>query len=91
MYNFCLFLWHSRQFTELKSKNPDLKTLLSIGGEHGKAEEFRSLIATENSRSTFASSAASFLTSRDFDGLDVDWEYPEAQDRDKFALFLKVS
>lgn len=41
-------------------------------------------------RQTFIYSAIPFLRARDFDGLDMDWEYPKGTDDKKnFVLLLK--
>jgi len=46
--------------------------------------------ATRYARQTFIYSAIPFLRDRQFDGLDVDWEYPKGNDDKKnFVLLLK--
>jgi GH18 family chitinase len=46
--------------------------------------------ATRYSRQTFIYSAIPFLRDRNFDGLDMDWEYPKGSDDKKnFVLLLK--
>jgi len=46
--------------------------------------------ATRYARQTFIYSAIPFLRDRQFDGLDVDWEYPKGSDDKKnFVLLLK--
>lgn len=75
-------------FTYLKSKNSKLKTLLSVGGET-TSEAMHKVAETPGRRSTFAENCLIFLRDRNFDGLDIDWEYPMAF-RDDFTELLKV-
>lgn len=73
-------------FVHLKAINPDLKVLISVGGwafnDPGPTrEEFHNIISSEGSRSAFISSVSSYLSRFDFDGIDIDYEYPTADDR----------
>ena len=38
---------------------------------------------------TFATSALTFITNNNFDGIDIDWEYPEGADVAKYPEFWK--
>ena len=73
----------------LKAKNPDLKVLLAIGGWSFGTAKFRKMAETRFSRQTFIFSAIPFLRKHNFDGLDMDWEYPKSNDKDNFVLTLK--
>ena len=73
----------------LKAKNPNLKVLLAIGGWSFGTAKFRKMAETRFSRQTFIFSAIPFLRKHNFDGLDMDWEYPKANDKDNFVLTLK--
>ncbi|XP_071104116.1 acidic mammalian chitinase-like [Haliotis cracherodii] len=80
-----------KKFNHLKSKNPNLKTLLSVGGETpGIAEEFSMLSASTPSLQQFANNTIRFLREHGFDGLDVDWEYPYTSTKSRFTNFLKI-
>lgn len=72
----------------LKSKNPNLKVLLSIGG--GGAGGFSDAALSDASRTTFADSALQIVRTYKLDGLDVDWEYPgeRSVDKQNFTLLL---
>lgn len=61
-------------FKEFKKKNPDLKIVISIGG--WGADGFSDAALTDESRSLFAETAIELMQEHDFDGLDLDWEYP---------------
>ncbi|KAI5635431.1 glycosyl hydrolases family 18 domain-containing protein [Phthorimaea operculella] len=74
----------------LKKANPKLKTLLAIGGWSFGTQKFKDMSATRYARQTFIYSAIPYLRDRNFDGLDVDWEYPKGgDDKKNFVLLLK--
>lgn len=83
---------------KLKLVNPDLKTLISVGGWSWSGR-FSDVALTEDSRSTFADSCVAFITKYGFDGIDIDWEYPvngglstnskREEDRQNFTLLLE--
>ena len=64
------------QIMQLKTVNPNLKVIASVGGWNEGTATFRSIIQTASSRSTFNQNAIQFLRQWEFDGLDVDFEYP---------------
>jgi len=81
---------------KLKSKNPNLKILISVGG-WSWSKNFSDAALTEESREQFAASAVSFLKKHQLDGVDIDWEYPgqigdgnvfRAVDKQNFTLLL---
>ncbi|UXY14266.1 glycoside hydrolase family 18 protein [Chitiniphilus purpureus] len=59
----------------LKKKNPNLRTLISVGGWSWSVN-FSESAATPESRKRFADSAVAFIRKYGFDGVDIDWEYP---------------
>ncbi|HEY5610968.1 MAG TPA: glycoside hydrolase family 18 protein [Thermoanaerobaculia bacterium] len=88
---------HLALLRTLKSKNPRLKLLLSVGG--WGADHFSDAALTEASRETFAASAVAMLESHEMDGIDLDWEYPgqpgpgikyRSEDRENFTLLLEA-
>uniref|UniRef100_UPI003216810E glycoside hydrolase family 18 protein n=1 Tax=uncultured Draconibacterium sp. TaxID=1573823 RepID=UPI003216810E len=82
----------------LKSKNPDLKILISIGG-WSWSKGFSDAALTEESRLKFAQSCAALADKYNLDGIDLDWEYPNQvgagnthrpEDVKNFTLMLKA-
>lgn len=81
------------RFVGLKANNPDLKTLLAIGGWNEGSEKYSAMASDEESRKTFVQSAVNFTRENNFDGLDIDWEYPanrggQPEDKKNFALLI---
>ena len=63
------------QLTKLKAANPNLETMISIGGWTW-SKNFSAAAATDASRKAFVSSCVDFMKTYNFDGIDIDWEYP---------------
>ncbi|XP_055610641.1 acidic mammalian chitinase-like [Uranotaenia lowii] len=84
-----------RRFNELKNLNPNLKTLVAIGGDSEGSEVFSHVAANPQLRQVFAQDARRFCLQHGFDGFDVDWEYPGLRggdpinDRQNFVLMLR--
>lgn len=81
----------------LKSRNPDLKILISIGGWTW-SKGFSDAALTADSRKKLTASGIDFLIKHKLDGLDFDWEYPALQgddnvvrdiDKENFVEMLK--
>lgn len=86
------------RLTSLKKYNPNLRILLSIGGWVW-SDHFSDAALTKESRNRFARSAVKLLNKYQFDGLDIDWEYPgqegqdnvfRPEDKHNFTLLLKT-
>ncbi len=87
------------KLNELKSKNKNLKILISVGGWTW-SDKFSDVALTESSRQKFADSVVEFLVKYKLDGVDLDWEYPVSgglpknskrpEDKVNFTLLLKT-
>ncbi|XP_039467924.1 acidic mammalian chitinase-like [Oreochromis aureus] len=89
--------WNDQQLysslNSLKNVNPALKTLLSVGGTVNGVSPFIAMVARPESRAAFISSVISFLHTHNFDGINLDWEYPghngsPVGDKEKFTLLV---
>ncbi|CAG5129253.1 unnamed protein product, partial [Candidula unifasciata] len=80
-----------RKFTDIKNSDPSVKAMLSLGGPRERSEAFDSITATEQTIKSFALKAVHFLRDRDFDGLDIDWMYPDnASRKERLNKLLKA-
>ncbi|KAK2186799.1 hypothetical protein NP493_188g01013 [Ridgeia piscesae] len=78
----------------LKKKNPALKVLLAVGGWTAGTKEMGKMLASAANRTAFTKQAISFLRTRKFDGLDLDFEFPGSRgsrrnDKFRFTLLCK--
>ena len=65
-----------RQLAALRDDYPnDLKVVLSLGG-WTLSQNFSDVVADPGKLSTMVSSCVAMMQQYDFDGLDIDWEYP---------------
>ncbi|CAH1101631.1 unnamed protein product [Psylliodes chrysocephalus] len=75
--------------TDLKKKNPNLKVLISVGGTSATNSSLFAIVArSDDKTANFINSAKDILTKYNFDGLDIDWFYPEEILKDDYILFL---
>jgi chitinase len=88
------------ELARLKSRYPQLKVAISIGGWTGSGK-FSNVALTDSSRRLFAQSAIDLFIRQHpglFDGIDIDWEFPVAgglegnaerpADKENFTLLL---
>ncbi|XP_044463169.1 class V chitinase-like [Mangifera indica] len=66
-------------FTQtVQQTNPSVKTLLSIGGGSANQTDFALMAADSTSRKSFIDSSINLARQYNFNGLDLDWEYPSS-------------
>lgn len=65
-----------RKFNALKLQNPTLKTFAAIGGWNEGSKNFSVVANDPERRQRFVRSVVHFIQRHGFDGLDLDWEYP---------------
>ncbi|KAI1398190.1 family 18 glycosyl hydrolase [Hypoxylon fuscum] len=80
-----------KQLNLLKRRHRQLKVLLSVGG-WTYSSNFRQPASTPQGRAAFARSCVELIKNLGFDGIDVDWEYPQsaAEAADLVALLRAV-
>jgi chitinase len=85
------------QFKMMKEKYPHIKMLISIGG-WTLSDGFGTVAADPELRERMTESAILFMRKFDFDGIDLDWEYPvegginqdtSPDDKQNFSLLLR--
>ncbi|OHX00758.1 endochitinase [Colletotrichum incanum] len=67
-----------KQLFLLKLKNRQLKVVLSIGGAFWSSP-FASVASSQESRELFADSSVTLMKDWGFDGIDIDWEFPQSK------------
>jgi len=80
------------KFVAMKKKNPKLKVLVALGGwtdSQNNAAAYSKLFKSPSNRAKFVQSAVEFLQKYNFDGLDLDYEYPNAGDKANYGKWVK--
>ncbi|XP_055374479.1 probable endochitinase [Condylostylus longicornis] len=84
-----------KKFNALKEKNPNLKTIAAVGGWNEGSVKFSEVAKDPVKRRRFIDTAIEFVLKYNFDGIDMDWEYPAqrggdvAVDKANFVNWLK--
>lgn len=84
------------ELNNLKLVNPELKTLLAVGGWNMGTKPFSDMARNKKHRRAFIDSSVRFLRKWEFDGLDLDWEFPakrdgsRKEDRESFTHLVRV-
>lgn len=79
-----------KQLSLLKAQNRNMKVMLSIGGwtYTNEKKHMDAPASTAEGRTRFAASAVQLLKDCGFDGIDVDWEYPQDTNQGQQLLEL---
>ena len=72
---------------QLKQQHPRLKTLISIGGASSKAR-YTSATSSPAGITKLANSSVLYMVANGFDGIDIDWEFPTATQKDIYTALL---
>ena len=80
----------------LKDINPRLKVLIALGGWAVGSDPFIPIMNSASLRAEFIQNAVKFLREHNFDGLDMDWEFPgtrgsKPDDKYTFTKLMSVS
>jgi len=77
------------QLSQIKSLNPNIRMSLSIGGAE-TSRVFKRITDSAKLRDQFAQILALYVHHYGFDGLDLDWEYPEKRSKDSLSEFVRL-
>nr|QIJ96694.1 chitinase 2a [Glyphodes pyloalis] len=69
-----------KRIVNLKKRYPHLKVTIAIGGWNEGSLKYSNMAANRETREKFIKSVMAFLEQYQFDGLDLDWEYPARRD-----------
>ncbi|CAG9764757.1 unnamed protein product [Ceutorhynchus assimilis] len=83
-----------QRITTLKLRYPHLKVSLAIGGWNEGSTNYSKLVSDASRRTKFVTNAVEFIRKYNFDGLDLDWEFPAKrggvpEDKLNFLLLVK--
>ncbi|KAF6206607.1 hypothetical protein GE061_017843 [Apolygus lucorum] len=83
-----------KKMTALKSSHPQLKVTLAVGGWNEGSANYSEMAADPAKRAPFVASALEMVQKYDFDGLDLDWEFPtqrggRPEDKENFVALIK--
>lgn len=75
--------------SQLRKEHPSVSIMLSLGGgDRQQSTCFRTVAADKDKVQRLGRACAQYLDKFGFDGIDVDWEYPENQEEIKQYIYL---
>lgn len=86
---------HLKAVGDLRNSHPGVKVLLAVGGWNAGSPPFSKMSRSSSTRRTFVDSVVALLDEYNYDGLDLDWEYPTQRggipaDKQNFNLLIQV-
>lgn len=85
--------WQNYLYPEMiaAAHQHNVKVVVSVGGYgDGKGYGFPAIAASATARANFASNLKNFCLQNNYDGVDIDWEYPGTADKVNFVLMLRT-
>ncbi|XP_012137365.1 chitinase-3-like protein 1 [Megachile rotundata] len=82
------------KFTRLRQASPDSKIMIAMGGWNEGSIKYSQVASNPATRAKFVRNVVQFLQQYNFDGFDLDWEYPnqrggQAADKQNFVALLR--
>jgi len=65
-----------KKFNDLRLQNPALRTLVAVGGWNEGSTGFSNICRDPVRRGTFVNNLFNFVRTHNFNGVDIDWEFP---------------
>ena len=78
-----------KQVVALKAKNANLKVHLAVGGWNAGSLPFQAICESMSKMERFAENLIAYLREYQFDGFDIDWEYPSGIYKRKFTALCR--
>ncbi|XP_059479029.1 acidic mammalian chitinase-like [Neocloeon triangulifer] len=83
-----------KRFNNLRLTNPNLKTMVAIGGWNEASVGFSNVCKDPVLRARFVDNLVNFVKTYGFNGLDLDWEFPAQRggisaDKNNFAALVR--
>jgi len=80
-----------KRVMDMKKRNKDLSVMASLGGGSFSSGPWTKLMNNNNAKNKFFGSVKAWLDKYNFDGLDIDWEFPQKGEQDKVVeLFREI-